>query len=49
MVDLVGINTNDNEIKNYSIKLLRINKNMVTKEFLKSINMSDIVSISISL
>ena len=46
MVDLVDINTNDSDIIKYSIKLLRGNTTIVTKEYLKSINLSDIGSFS---
>ena len=48
MVELVDINTNDNDSTKYSTKLLRGKKMIVTKEFLKSRNMPDIESIPIS-
>ena len=48
MVDLVDINTNDPDRSKYSIKLLRGNTIIVTKEFLKSRNVPDIISIPIS-
>ena len=38
MVDLVDINTNDDDSIKYSIRLLIGNKVVVTKEFLSSIN-----------
>ena len=47
MVELVDVNTNyPNSIK-YIIKLLIVNTMVVTKEFLKSRNVSDIGSIAI--
>ena len=48
MVDMVDIKTNDPDSIKYSIKLLRINTKIITKEFLKSSNVSDIRSIPIS-
>ena len=48
MVELVDINTNDNDSTKYSIKLLRGKTMIVTKEFLKSRNVPDIESIPIS-
>ena len=45
MVELVDIKTNDTDSIKYSIKFLRVNKMMVTKELLKSRNVTDIVSI----
>ena len=48
MVDLVDTHTNDPDITNYSIKFLRGNVIVVTKEFLKSRNEPDIRSIPIS-
>ena len=47
MVDLVDIKTNDIDIDKYSIKLLRVNTMIVTKESLKSRNFPDIGSILI--
>ena len=48
MVDLVNINTNDSGSIKYNIKLLRGNTMIVNKEFLKSRNVTYIVSIPIS-
>ena len=48
MVDLVDVNTNDPDKIKYIIKFLRVNKMVVTQEFLKSSNVLDIVSIPIS-
>ena len=47
MVNMVGINTNYTDSTKYRIKLSRINKMMVTKEFLKSNNVPYIGSITI--
>ena len=49
MVELVVVDTNDPDIINYITKFLRGNKVVVTKQFLKSRNVTDIVSIPISL
>ena len=48
MVDLVDVNTNYQDRIKYIIKLLRVDKKIFTKELLKSSNVSDIVSITIS-
>ena len=48
MVELVNINTNDNDITKYSIKLFKGNTIILTKDSLKSWNMPDIGSIPIS-
>ena len=48
MVELVDINTNDPDSTNYSIKFLRGNTMLVTKDFLKSRNVPDIGYIPIS-
>ena len=48
MVELVDINTNVTDSTKYIIKLLRGNKMIVTKEWLKSSNVTDIGSIPIS-
>ena len=48
MVDLFNRNDNEPESTEYITKLLRGNTKVVTKEFLKSINVPDIVSITIS-
>ena len=45
---MVYINTNDPDITKYSSELFRGNKMILTKEFLKSSNVRDIVSIPIS-
>ena len=42
----MDINTNGHNITKYSIKLLHKNTKLFTKEFLKSRNMPDIISIS---
>ena len=42
MVDMVDINTNYPESKKYSIKFLRGNTKVVTKDFPKSKNVPDI-------
>ena len=47
MVELVDINTNDTDRNKYSIVFLRGNTIIVPKEFLKSRNVPDIVSITI--
>ena len=47
MVDLVDINTNYTDRTKYIIKVLKGNKIIVTNEFLKSRNMTDIGSIKI--
>ena len=47
MVDLVDIKNNDPDSTNYSIKFLRGNKMIVTKEFLNSRNVPDIGCIKI--
>ena len=44
---MVDIKTNDNDSSKYSIKFFRGNKMMVTKEFIKSRNVTDIESIPI--
>ena len=44
----MDINTNDTDSNNYSIKLLRGNTTIVTKEFLKYRNVTYIGSIPIS-
>ena len=49
MVGLLGINTNDPDSIKHSIKFLRINTMIVTKELLKSRNAPDIGSVTISL
>ena len=48
MVNMVDVNTNNPDSINYSIKLLRVNAMLVTKDFLKSSNATDIGSIPIS-
>ena len=48
MMERVDINTNNNDSIKYSIKFLRGNTMIVTKEFLKSRNLPDIGSILIS-
>ena len=48
MGDLVNIKTNNPDNNKYSIKFLRGNTVMVTKESLKSRNVTDIVYIPIS-
>ena len=48
MVELVDININDTDSTKYSIKFFRGNKMMVTKEFLKSRNVLETGSITIS-
>ena len=48
MVELVDENSNDPDIKNYMIKFLIGKKMVVTKEFLKSRNVPDVVSMPIS-
>ena len=45
IVELLDINTNDFEIKKYSIKFLHRNTKVVTKEFLNSRNVTDTASI----
>ena len=47
MVELVDVNTNYPDIIKYMVKLLIVNTMVVTKEFLKSRNVSDIVPITI--
>ena len=47
MVQLMDVNTNDADIIKYLIKSLRGNIMVVNKEFLKSRNVPDIVSIPI--
>ena len=47
MVDMVDINTNDTDRTKYRIKFLRGNTMVFTKEFLKSMNVTDIGSIPI--
>ena len=42
MVDLVDVNTNDLDSIKFIIKLLMVNTMVVTKELLKSRNVSDI-------
>ena len=48
MVELVDVNKNDPDITNYIIKFLVLNTMLVTKEFLKSRNVPDIGSITLS-
>ena len=48
MVNLVVVNINDQYIMNYSINFFIGDKKEVTKNFLKSRNVPDIVSIPIS-
>ena len=48
MVDMVDINTNDLDRIKYSLNFLQVNKMAITKEFLKSGNMSHIGFVSIS-
>ena len=48
MVELVDTNTNDPNSTRYIIELLRGNTMIVTKESLKSTNVPDIRSITIS-
>ena len=48
MVDMVDLNTNYPDITKYIIKFLKVNTMIVTKEFPKSKNVPDIVSITIS-
>ena len=48
MVNLVDINTADPDSTKYSINFLHINKIVVTKESLKSSNLSGIAPIPIS-
>ena len=47
MEELVDINTNDADITKYSIDFLKGDEMIVTKEFLKSMNVTDIGSIPI--
>ena len=47
MVDLIDINTNDPDSIKCRIKFLRVNTMVFTKEFLKSMNVTDIGSIPI--
>ena len=47
MVETVDINTNDPKIKKHTIKFMRKKTKLVTKEFIKSVNMPDIESIPI--
>ena len=47
MVELVNKNTTDTDSTKYSINFLRENTIVLTKEFLKSRNVPDIVSIPI--
>ena len=47
MVDLVDVNTNDPDSIKYIIKCLIVHTMLVTNEFLKSRNVSDIGSIPI--
>ena len=47
MVELAGVNKNDTNSINSTIKFLRGNKMVVTKELLKSRNVPDIESITI--
>ena len=47
MVSKVAIHTNGPRSKKYIIKYLCVNTKVVTKEFLKSRNVSDILSIPI--
>ena len=47
IVELVDVNTNDPDIINDTIKFLILNTMLVTKDFLKSSNVPDIVSIPI--
>ena len=42
MVEMGGVNKNDQDSINYNIKLLRGNTTVVNKDLLKSINMPDI-------
>ena len=44
----MGVNTNDPDSIKYIIKFLRVNTMLVTKDFLKSSNVPDIGSITIS-
>ena len=48
MVEMLDIYTNDNDSTKYIINLLRGNTMIVTKEFLKPMNVLDIGSIKIS-
>ena len=47
-MDLVYVKTNDPDSIKYIIKFLRLNTMVVTKKFLKSSNVTDIVSTPIS-
>ena len=48
MVEMVHLNTNDSYIIKYIMKFLGISKMIVTKEQIKTSNVTDIVSIPIS-
>ena len=48
MVEMLDIYTNDNDSTKYIINLLRGNTMILTKEFLKPMNVLDIGSIKIS-
>ena len=47
MLNLVDVSTNDTDSIKYRIKFLRVNTIIVTNQFLKSINVPDIGSITI--
>ena len=47
MLDLVYVNKNDPDSIKYIIKFLVVNTMVVTREFLNSRNVSDIISIQI--
>ena len=48
MAEMVDVNTYDTDIIKCFIKFLTLNKMLVNKDLLKSINVPDIVSIPIS-